>query len=227
MRPIVWALLVGAGLFPLKVRSFLHIRFLLNKKKKKCVIKAALVSWLKGLRTDKSLLVGSLLWIPGNLARSIVAWLQSHFFGLCIVAVCVLSGLMVEQLYNGLFKFWSVVPGFVEKIGMVLDLWGQVSQVFVCLFVFYGLCLGCGIDAGCAWLVSDIGCPIVCVATSTSVCFDCAVNSDLGRCNFVDFPNRLCLVSDDCDCSFCGNNLFSHHWNSAEGMNNFPFALLL
>jgi hypothetical protein len=141
VRPIVWALLVGAGLFPLKVDYFSGASFFL-KKKTKALIKAALVGWLKGLQRDKGLLVGSLFWIPGNLASLIVSWLSVHIVGLCVVAASVISCLMVEQLYNGLVKVVTVVPDFLEKIKLGLDIWSRFSAESIKHVLGWSIVLG-------------------------------------------------------------------------------------
>jgi predicted PurR-regulated permease PerM len=123
VRPIVWALLVGAGLFPLKK-----------------ALKAHLKDWLG--TTNDSLLVVSLLRVPGSLSSALLSWLLRNWLSLLAVACSIGFGLMVERLYNAAHQVLIWTPEAVDGVRVALQLWRELTAASVKPVVFWSVLLG-------------------------------------------------------------------------------------
>ncbi len=123
VRPIVWALLVGAGLFPLKA-----------------ALKRRLKQWLEG--TSERLLATSLLRMPGSVSATLVSWVRWHWLGLLAVGGSVTFCLMVETIYNGAKHVLEWLPGALHVLSVGLNAWSEFSSMSLQPMLMWSLLLG-------------------------------------------------------------------------------------
>ncbi len=176
------------------------------------------MSWLKDLRTERSLLVGSFVWLPGNLASSILSWLLFHIVGLIVVTIGVVSALMVEELYTGVGKVLAIVPEFLAKVRMVLDVWGQVRLHFFSWLYLMPFVVFCRLDSCGSRLVHHSWSALVCSSSASSTCSHCSFFNYLGGRDFVGLSDNLCVVSYNSSCSSCWFGVFFAYWHPKKGV---------
>jgi predicted PurR-regulated permease PerM len=125
IRPILWALLVGAGLFPLKTAC-----------------KEALQHFLAPKQSDVPILSVSVFGIPGKVGRGVLFWLWSNKERLVLLGLSIGLGLSVEQMWDTVFYMVTNMLVATSYVKTAFQLWGNFSVASVIPAVFWSLMLG-------------------------------------------------------------------------------------